>query len=244
MDMMKVSEAAERWGVTPRFVQMLCKEGRISGARQWGRAWMIPSDATYPTGGASNQVTAETANTDQHEIFNRVKRIYTIAGTADVCTELVSEHRDSQLILAAGFAYLRGEIDQAIAISREIIAKSNNFQCKVSAGLRLGLCAIWKGDIEMWNEGKQAIFEASRQNSEDSEENDAIAELSLASVNGAIHDTSQFPEWFRMGCFDRLPIDLMASAKVLYAKYLYSTAYAIASGQTQREGIRENRTNE
>ena len=47
-----VQEAAEKWGVTPRQVQMLCKENRIAGATRMSRMsriWIIPENAEKPT---------------------------------------------------------------------------------------------------------------------------------------------------------------------------------------------------
>ena len=44
-----VQEAAEKWGVTPRQVQILCKEGRIAGVMRMSRIWIIPEDAKKPT---------------------------------------------------------------------------------------------------------------------------------------------------------------------------------------------------
>ncbi|MDD7652245.1 MAG: DNA-binding protein [Firmicutes bacterium] len=44
-----VQEAAEKWGVTPRQVQILCKENRIAGATRMSRIWVIPEDAEKPT---------------------------------------------------------------------------------------------------------------------------------------------------------------------------------------------------
>ena len=49
MHYLTATQAAQVWGVTPRRVQDLCKQGRIPGARLWHRAWMIPPDAVYPT---------------------------------------------------------------------------------------------------------------------------------------------------------------------------------------------------
>lgn len=42
-------EVAEKWGVTPRQVQILCKENRIKGATRMSRIWIIPEDAEKPT---------------------------------------------------------------------------------------------------------------------------------------------------------------------------------------------------
>lgn len=44
-----VQEAAEKWGVTPRQVQILCKENRITGAARMSRIWIIPESAEKPT---------------------------------------------------------------------------------------------------------------------------------------------------------------------------------------------------
>lgn len=46
---MTVQEAAEKWGVTPRQVQILCKENRIAGAARMSRIWVIPESAEKPT---------------------------------------------------------------------------------------------------------------------------------------------------------------------------------------------------
>ena len=44
-----VQEVAEKWNVTPRQVQILCKQGRIKGAEMMSRIWIIPKDAEKPT---------------------------------------------------------------------------------------------------------------------------------------------------------------------------------------------------
>ena len=46
---MTVQEAAEKWGVTPRQVQILCKENRIQGVVRMSRIWIIPETAEKPT---------------------------------------------------------------------------------------------------------------------------------------------------------------------------------------------------
>lgn len=48
MEYITVKQAAEKWGVTPRRVQILCAEERIKGAYRFGRSWMIPSHAVLP----------------------------------------------------------------------------------------------------------------------------------------------------------------------------------------------------
>ena len=47
-DMMKVKDAAALWGLTPRRVSELCKQGKIANARKEGKAWMIPVGTPKP----------------------------------------------------------------------------------------------------------------------------------------------------------------------------------------------------
>ena len=48
-DMMKVKDAAAIWGLTPRRVSELCKQGKIANVSKEGKAWMIPASTPKPT---------------------------------------------------------------------------------------------------------------------------------------------------------------------------------------------------
>lgn len=48
---MTAQEAAEKWNVSLRWVQRLCKENRIEGAINIHRVWLIPKDAKKPADG-------------------------------------------------------------------------------------------------------------------------------------------------------------------------------------------------
>lgn len=45
---MSIKEAAEKWDISTRRVQMFCFNGRIDGAAKLGREWAIPFDAEKP----------------------------------------------------------------------------------------------------------------------------------------------------------------------------------------------------
>lgn len=55
-----IKDIAEKWGMTPRWVQMLCSKGKIPGALKFGRDWAIPIDASKPQDG--RQTTGEYKN--------------------------------------------------------------------------------------------------------------------------------------------------------------------------------------
>ena len=45
---MTIKEASEKWGLSIRYINTMCHNGKISGAQLFGRAWAIPSDTERP----------------------------------------------------------------------------------------------------------------------------------------------------------------------------------------------------
>lgn len=45
---MTASQAAERWNISQRRVQILCAQDRIDGVFKLGENWAIPDDARKP----------------------------------------------------------------------------------------------------------------------------------------------------------------------------------------------------
>lgn len=45
---MTASQAAKKWNISQRRVQVLCAEGRIDGVFKLGDAWAIPKTAEKP----------------------------------------------------------------------------------------------------------------------------------------------------------------------------------------------------
>jgi len=48
MEYLSVKLTAERWGISIRRIQILCKENRVPGAFRVGNTWAIPADAEKP----------------------------------------------------------------------------------------------------------------------------------------------------------------------------------------------------
>lgn len=48
MDYVTTKEAAKKWGLTERRVQVLCRQGKIPGVFRLGWAWAIPKEAEKP----------------------------------------------------------------------------------------------------------------------------------------------------------------------------------------------------
>ncbi len=46
---MTAQETAQKWGVSVRQVQQLCKNGKVEGVMRVGRNWIIPVNTDKPT---------------------------------------------------------------------------------------------------------------------------------------------------------------------------------------------------
>ena len=51
MEYMSCPEAAEKWGISERRVQILCSQNRIPGVSKLGYMWLIPTNAEKPIDG-------------------------------------------------------------------------------------------------------------------------------------------------------------------------------------------------
>ncbi len=48
MELISATQAAEKWGISTRRVQILLAEERIPGAMRVGKTWVIPADVDKP----------------------------------------------------------------------------------------------------------------------------------------------------------------------------------------------------
>lgn len=56
MDYMNAKEAADKWGLSVRRVQVLCEQGRVDGVERLGNVWLIPKSAGKPLDGRTHEV--------------------------------------------------------------------------------------------------------------------------------------------------------------------------------------------
>ena len=48
MEYLPIQEFVDKWNISKRRIQILCRGGRISGAKMIGNIWVIPENATRP----------------------------------------------------------------------------------------------------------------------------------------------------------------------------------------------------
>ena len=235
MEYIKLDEAAKKWGLGIRRVQILCAGGKIEGAVRFGRDWMIPKDAAKPIDGrtkAGRSLVTGDMPMPRKTPFLYMSDLYNTPGTADAVGESLSYNHEAQVLFEAEVAYSRGEIDKVYDIANYLLSKHSGFYAILSAGMLLAQCAIWKGDINMWRRAKVHIAEAPAKNDLD---RDAM-QLAISAVDIMVYNVEDFPKWFTKGCFDSIHKDSYPAANVYYAKYLFAYGYSIAMGKKKVEG--------
>lgn len=240
MDYLKIEDVAAQWGISTRRLQTLCAEEKIAGAVRFGKMWMIPKEAQKPTDGRTKA--ARRMQNGQHNgpttmprntPFLYMTNLYHTAGCAAEAIAALADHQEAQTLFAAEIAYSQGKIDQVYEIAKDLLERHSGFYPVLSAGILLAQCAIWRGDLSMWRKAKIHISEA---NAQDDREREIIT-LSLCAVDSMLYDVKNFPDWFKMGCFELLHKDSLSAAKVYYAKYLYASGHALASKTIEMEGV-------
>ena len=235
MEYLKIEEIAQKWGIGVRRVQLLCSQGKIPGAVRFGRDWMIPKDAQKPADGrtkAGRMGVDEDMPLPRKTPFLYMSDLYHTPGNADKVGASLAYNHEAQVLFEAEVAYSRGEIDKVYDSANYLLGKHSGFYAVISAGMLLAMCAIWKGDIEMWRRAKIHIAEAPAKSDYD---RDAM-QLAISAVDIMLYNVENFPEWFKIGCFEPLHKDAFPAAKVYYAKYLYAVGYAVATGALKLDG--------
>jgi DNA-binding CsgD family transcriptional regulator len=228
MNYINVKQAAQQWGVSTRRVQDLCKRGLIPGAQLWERTWMLPADSVYP-GKSEAAPQAMPWKTP----FLSMTNLYHTPGTADAAIQALNDWPEAKALFEAEIAYARGNIDAVYKKAQFFMTSHSDFYGVLAGGMLLGLCAMWKGDLELFNQAKYRICQAPCHS--DSER--SILELSLAATGLTIRDIKNFPDWFKRGSFSILPADAHPAAKVYYAKLLIVYVQDLAMKKFDREGM-------
>ena len=240
MDYMNIDEVAKKWEISPRRIQALCSAGKIEGAIRFGRAWMIPRETRKPIDGRTKESRLDRSDQILSDLsmprktpFLHMTDLYHTPGCAEDALAELSSKREIQTLFAAEIAYSRGQIDKVYESANYLLEKHTGFYAILSAGMLLAQCAIWRGDLNMWRKAKIHIAEA---NAKDDKEREIIT-LCFCAVDSMLYDVKDFPDWFKIGCFELLHKDSLPAAKVYFAKYLYATGHGLASKTVEIKGV-------
>lgn len=123
-------QAAAQWGISPRRVQVLCDQGRVTGARRVGRMWFIPADAQKPLD--ARQPGAAPACPYWPEILQLDSRLMRLSGVEEILRQPMETLRKQ--LLMGEIAYLKGDYASAKEHLRNIAPDSPAYLCAISVG--------------------------------------------------------------------------------------------------------------
>lgn len=229
MQYITAAQAAEKWGLTVRRIQDLCRKDKIHGAVRWGRDWMIPNDAHRPQDRRRKIQVHEVHDLPQLPRKNpaiAMSNIYHVPGTADAVAEGLSNRPEAAKLFRAQIAYCRGEIGESCTLAQQLLEGKCGHDLQIGSGLILANCAITMGNMELWNTARQAVQSAPCHGVRDRYAVDFWA----AAVESEIRETATFPPWFQRGSFDVLPGDSFPGARMYYLRLLYLLGHEYALG--------------
>ena len=105
MNLITVKQAAEKWGVTTRRVQGLCKKGKIKGALRWERTWMIPEHAVLPKKSNSQEPHLPMPKKTP---FLDMTSLYSTPGKAENSSLILENNPEARALFNAQLSYRRG----------------------------------------------------------------------------------------------------------------------------------------
>lgn len=214
MDYISVSEASEKWDVTPRQVQRLLAADRILCAKKYGRLWMIPKDAEKPIDP------------------RREKRENSLSLTQIIVSTTVPMPRDNpdaimdsvndprlQLHYEGELAYLRGDFEKTM---RCFNATEGDDAARLRACPVAIAAAISLGDYRAYSEIEKSLKRWAQ--AEKGSHIAAIAELALATATVSVIAPNMAPAWLIEGDFSALPAQAKTDALYLRAKHFQCLA--------------------
>lgn len=205
-------ETAQRWGVSPRYVQRLAAAGRLAGAKRYGNYWMIPADAEKPSD--PRRASADAANASP---VYRYISAFPLAKNACEASWQGLEPR-SRALAQADIAFRQGDPEPAKACWRTLRSDPSNASPAASLAIAAAICT---GDYALYEEIRRCLDELSRQTRDP--QNQAILSLpgALAAVSMAVPQMT--PRWLTECDFSLFPMELRPFLLYLYALHLRNT---------------------
>lgn len=75
MEYLPIQEFTDKWNISKRRIQVLCREGRVKGAKMIGNMWVIPENATKPSDAREKSPTVKNMDTEDLEIRKELKKL-------------------------------------------------------------------------------------------------------------------------------------------------------------------------
>jgi len=213
MRYLTAKQMSEKWGITVRRVQELCKCGEIVGATRHGREWLIPEFSEKPADKRGNK--NQGSSPLEQALYTHISVKYKHSGSAK--SILSSLNSDEKELFNMQLCYYKGDVKKALDMAKKLMTKDDSFYKRFLLGYIYSLASMALGDIDSFVYAQEYIKEYKTKNNTEAE----LIDFLLASNASAAYDGSLFPDWFRRGDFAHIPANFQFIARKHYVKYLY-----------------------
>ena len=223
MDYITIKKASEKWGISTRRVQDLCKSGAVSGAVLWERTWMIPKNAEKPADRRRKDAAdRKPIVIPEKNSFMSMTNTYKEAGTAEKVLNSFEDELERD-IFEMQLRFYQGDFEASRRIGLRYLQSDAGLHQRTVVGSHLALTALCTGDKGLWKRAGEFVADAQCHTIEDK----IVRDFWYAAHECSLSNTNHFAEWFVRGNFEPLPTELHAIARYYYVKYLYISQHDV-----------------
>ena len=216
MDFISIEAAAAKWGVSLRVAQRYCADGKIAGAKKYGRAWMIPEEAGRPSD-ARRKTERACATPLYHGLFLMEDLRLDGRAVDQIASALPDDEYRRELY--AELALLQGKTDKGL---EHIARMPEGSPFRLTAQHGKNITAIRKGDYHGLCLGMTELDNLRAEYGSCPSVSAAI-DLAEATIYASVYATDRCPEWLKKGDVTRFSPSERPYALYLYALYLNAT---------------------
>lgn len=132
MKFIDVHEAAAKWDMTERRITMLCRDGKIEGAKKEGKLWFIPADTARPYDGRTKE--ARNVGSDSSKKERKMGKYFGTDGFRGKAGEVLTAEHAFKTGQFLGWYYSK-ERPARIVIGKDTRRSSYMFENALSAGI-------------------------------------------------------------------------------------------------------------
>ena len=75
MEYLPIQEFTDKWKISNRRIQILCRQGRINGAKMIGNMWIIPENAVRPADARTKSPIIHSAKSEESNARKGLKKL-------------------------------------------------------------------------------------------------------------------------------------------------------------------------
>lgn len=128
MEYLPIQEYSDKWNISKRRIQILCKEGRINGAKMIGNMWVIPENIERPSDARIKSPVIDSAKEEssvRRELKKLLKRLYDLCSQNGIPINFQKEYVLSVIASELATFYIGDSLDNKgrSIICRDITAR-------------------------------------------------------------------------------------------------------------------------